>query len=200
MSDAPRRTQRERREGTIAKLLDAAIQCLIEHGYRDTSISRICDRAGVSQGGLFRHFSSRTTLMVATTEEICRRHMAQFDAMLQDPTPDVDLPTVMVGSFREAAQMPLTAAWREILLAARTNAELSGAIAPAVQDFEDAIMDLAARVPGAPEDTRVFGTLILSILHMYDSDATTIDIVYTDDINQIRNAWAIQLLRDALKS
>jgi hypothetical protein len=68
-SAKPRRTQQERRDGTVRKLLDAAAESLIELGYANTSVQEICKRAGVSHGGLFRHFSSRVELMirVATT-------------------------------------------------------------------------------------------------------------------------------------
>ena len=67
---ARRRTQQERREGTIRKLLDAAAETLIEVGYSEASVQRICARAEVSQGALFRHFASRG---IASASSRCRR-------------------------------------------------------------------------------------------------------------------------------
>ena len=65
-----RRSQQERREGTIRKLLDAATETLIEVGYAEASVQRICERAELSQGALFRHFATREALMVAVGEDV----------------------------------------------------------------------------------------------------------------------------------
>ena len=62
---AQRRTQAERREGTIAALLDATVRCLVTHGYAGTTTQRIQDEAGVSRGALLHHFASKSELLVA---------------------------------------------------------------------------------------------------------------------------------------
>ncbi len=67
---AARRTQEERRETTIRKLLDAATEALIEDGYAAASVQNVCDRAGLSQGALFRHFATREELMVAVGHDV----------------------------------------------------------------------------------------------------------------------------------
>ena len=198
MSDTPRRTQKERREATIARLLDATITCLIEEGYRDTSIARICVRAGVSHGGLFRHFPTRTALVAAATDEIVRRHLRSIHEIIKAPVSRDDRVESLVGFFREGARAPLTSAWREVIVAARTNAELREAVTPAVQHFEDAIMQVAVEMPEAPPDAREFGTLLLSLMHVFDSEASTISIFVTEDIESIRHTWAVELLKSAL--
>ncbi len=198
MSVQPRRTQRERREATIGKLLDATIDCLVEHGYRDTSIGRICERAGVSHGGLFRHFSSRIDLLAAVTDEVGKRHIAQLQTLVIDLEPTEDMVDSMVRFFRQATREPVSAAWREVIVACRTDPGLREAVAPAVHRFEDAIMTVAQTLSGRPEGDREFGTLILSMLHMFDSEATTIVIFETDDVEAFRHDWAVQLLRSAL--
>jgi len=200
MSRVPRRTQDERREATIAKLLDATIACLVECGYRDTSISRICERAGVSQGGLFRHFDSRTALMVATTAEIGMRHLAQLRELVDGPGVDKEQLDVIVRYFRAATRDPITAAWREVLVAARTNEELRLAVVPAVQGLEEGIMGLATLIVGDGERARPLGTLFLSLLHMFDSEATTSSILCTEDVEELRHAWAVEALGAALSS
>ena len=77
---AERRTQEERREGTIRKLLDAATEALIEVGYAGASVQEICERAGVSQGGLFRHFATREALMVAVGEDVGQQTLRPVSA------------------------------------------------------------------------------------------------------------------------
>ena len=198
MMEQPRRTQRERREATIGKLMDATIDCLVEHGYRDTSIARICDRAGVSHGGLFRHFGSRTELLAAVTDEVGKRHIAQLQTLVTDLPVDGDVVDEMVHFFRHATRDPVSAAWREVIVACRTDPALREAVVPAVQRFEDAIMNVAEAVSGRPSGDREFGTLVLSLLHMFDSEATTSVIFESQEIEAIRHAWAVGLLRAAL--
>lgn len=199
MTASPRRSQKERREESIAKLLDATIDCLIDQGYRDTSIARICERAGLSHGGLFRHFSSRTALIAAATDEVGRRHLRQLRRRLNRLPTDRDPIDNLVRSFRESAQAPLSSAWREVLLAARTNEDLCAAVSPALKHFETAIMEIAGELPGAPADRHAFGTLILSILHMFDSEAMAAAVLHTQDIIDQRHRWAVEQLRQALE-
>ena len=199
MTATPRRSQQERRETTIAKLIDATIKCLIEHGYRDTSIGRICDRAGISHGGLFRHFSSRIELISAATFEIGRRNLAMLAKLTDGPKDKDELIENMVLFARREARSPMTCAWREVLVAARTNNELSDGIRPAIQTFEDAVMDFAKKLPGGPKDKKAFGVLLLSIIHMFDSEAVTTATLVSKDIEDLRHDWTVQLLQAALR-
>ncbi len=60
------RTQQQRREDTIARLLDASIATIIEVGYARASAKVITQRAQVSDGALFRHFPTMGDFMAAT--------------------------------------------------------------------------------------------------------------------------------------
>jgi AcrR family transcriptional regulator len=64
MTDQPaRRTQAERRATTKAKLLEAALECLIERGYAGTTLAEVATRAGLTNGALWRHFKTKAALM-----------------------------------------------------------------------------------------------------------------------------------------
>ena len=145
-----RRTQQQRREATIAKLLDATIECLIEHGYRGSSIGQITKRAGVSHGGLFRHFSSRTALLAATTEEIARRHLSGLHRLVEGPPSGDDPIEALVTFITRTSRSPLTAAWREVIVASRTDPDLRHQITPSIQYIEDSVMELAGHLPFIP--------------------------------------------------
>ena len=60
----PRRTQSERSAETRGRLLDATIESLIEVGYAGTTIRRVTELAGVSQGAQSHHFPHRVDLVV----------------------------------------------------------------------------------------------------------------------------------------
>src|SRR3954451_949467 len=70
---AEHRTQAERRATSRAKLVDAALTCLAERGYAGASLPEIVRRAGLSNGGLWRHFPSKAELLAATSLEAERR-------------------------------------------------------------------------------------------------------------------------------
>ena len=78
-----RRTQRERRDETRAKLLDATIECLLEFGYAKTSTRLVSQRAGVSHGALVHHFRYRVDLVRAAIEELARRRVAEFTEQVE---------------------------------------------------------------------------------------------------------------------
>ena len=198
MTVAPRRSQQERREATIAKLIDATIDCLINLGYRDTSIGRICEGAGISHGGLFRHFSSRIELISAATFEIGRRNLVMLENLTDGSQSKDELLENMVLFSRREARSPMTCAWREVLVAARTNTELRDGIRLAIQAFEDAIMDFAAKLPNGPKDKKAFGVLLLSIIHMFDSEAVTAATLVSEDIEKMRHDWTVKLLQAAI--
>ena len=64
------RTQQQRREETIARLLDASIDTIIEVGYARATAKVITQRAQVSDGALFRHFATMGDFMAATAHEV----------------------------------------------------------------------------------------------------------------------------------
>jgi AcrR family transcriptional regulator len=85
------RTQQQRREETVARLLDASIAAIVEVGYARASAAEITKRAGVSVGALFRHFETMGDFMAATAHEVLRRQLdlgtkavAEIPATLQD--------------------------------------------------------------------------------------------------------------------
>jgi AcrR family transcriptional regulator len=143
METTKRRTQQERREGTIRKLLDAATETLIEVGYSEASVQRICVRAEVSQGALFRHFATREALMVAVGEdvgaELLERYRKKFIAL---PKGENDVVAAM-RLVRDTCRSRLNQAWYELAMAARTNDNLRKGLEPVARRYYDDIARLA---------------------------------------------------------
>lgn len=65
-----RRTQKERREETSARLVEAAIECLLEQGYAGAGVKEICVRAGVTTGAIQHNFGSKQGLMIAVVRKM----------------------------------------------------------------------------------------------------------------------------------
>jgi AcrR family transcriptional regulator len=60
----------DRAEVTREALVQAARELVIEHGYAGVSTEQVLQRAGVSRGGLYHHFSGKQELMAAVLEAV----------------------------------------------------------------------------------------------------------------------------------
>lgn len=194
--NAKRRTQEERRAGTIARLLSATISCLAERGYAKTTIASVCEKAELSQGALFRHFSSRTELIASATDEICRRHIALVDQSVAgvDLGSGIKAATSLVTTIRNAARTAEHAAWHEVMVAARCDEGLRTLVAPKLKAFEqDLLRTLSTIGDGAGSSVRI-GTILLSLLHVFDSEAVTIAVYGNPALEADRIEWLAGLL------
>jgi AcrR family transcriptional regulator len=64
---------------TRERLVAAARDLLEEGGYAAASVQAVADRAGVSAGALYRHFSSKAELFVEVFREVAKRDVAAID-------------------------------------------------------------------------------------------------------------------------
>lgn len=65
-----RRTQEERSTETRGRLVEAAIRVLDESGYANLTISKIAQKAGLTNGAMQHHFASRGELLVAVLDAL----------------------------------------------------------------------------------------------------------------------------------
>ncbi len=65
-----RLTQDEKTAETRRRLLDAAIVCLIDRGYANTTTSEIAERAGLSRGAQLYHFPKKEELLTSAVEHL----------------------------------------------------------------------------------------------------------------------------------
>jgi AcrR family transcriptional regulator len=73
-----RRTQSERRAETRTRLLEATIESLIEVGYAATTVRRVTDLAGVSQGGQTHYFPHRVDLVASAFEHLAEQRIERY--------------------------------------------------------------------------------------------------------------------------
>ncbi len=70
---ASRRTQAERSAATQTRVLDAAIEVLLERGYSGLSTARVAERAGLSRGALLHQYPTKEALVVAAVGHVAQR-------------------------------------------------------------------------------------------------------------------------------
>lgn len=63
------RTQEERSATTRRQLIDAAVECLSELGYLESTVEVVAKKAGVSRGAVQHHFGSRNNLLIAVVDD-----------------------------------------------------------------------------------------------------------------------------------
>ncbi len=126
----PRRTQAERRAATRTALLQASIACLVEEGYANTTIRRVAERAGVTQGALQHHFTGKAELLGEAVRHL-RTQIAQ-ETLAQGP-PDAP---ALHGRLEQLLDRvwamrtgPLFQAQADLLIAARTDPVLRATLA-----------------------------------------------------------------------
>ena len=91
-----RRTQEERRAETQAKVLDATIRSLLEHGYARTTTRQVASLAGVSAGAMAHYYPRRADLVAAAIERLVEQRL---DAWRDSA------PTVRDGSRDSTAEL-----------------------------------------------------------------------------------------------
>lgn len=64
-----------------SQILDAALACFRERGFRQTTIEEICAEAGISPGALYRYFGSKADLIAAIALEARAEADAILDAL-----------------------------------------------------------------------------------------------------------------------
>jgi AcrR family transcriptional regulator len=118
------RTQQERREETIARLLDASIDTIVELGYARTSAKVITQRAQVSDGALFRHFPTMGDFMAATAQEAGRRLIELGVRKAEEiPSRKPSLEEALT-ILRDLTASPNNTVIQELAVAARTDEKL----------------------------------------------------------------------------
>ena len=131
-----RRTQAERRAHTHAALLDATAACLVERGYSRTSTNDIIRLAGVSRGALLHHFASKAELLGAAVDHVVNRCEMEFrEAFAALPVEERTLERA-VDQLWEIFRGPSFDAALELLVAARTDAELRTVLQEVLERFE----------------------------------------------------------------
>jgi AcrR family transcriptional regulator len=129
-SPTPRRSQAERRAATRARLLEATVACLVEDGATGATTTAVGKRAGLSQGAIFTHFSTKADLIAAAVAVLFDDLIEDFQRALVAAADDRDPVRAAVDALWAVFRSERIAAAFEIYVAARTDSGLADALAP----------------------------------------------------------------------
>jgi AcrR family transcriptional regulator len=145
-SPARRRTQEERSTATREALLDATIDCLVEHGYAGATTGRIAERAGLSRGAPMHHYQRRAPLVAAALLHLAAKRRGELiDRARQElPHGGATVPTA-IDILWATFSGPLFTAALELWIAARTDPELREALMPVEREITEGARRTAHR-------------------------------------------------------
>jgi AcrR family transcriptional regulator len=118
---APRPTKAEQRDATRARILDAAVSCLIELGYARTTTLVVQERAGVSRGALLHHFPTRADLLAETVAHLFALQLRERATLQLRPGKRIEQGVRLLWAIMTST---LSIAIQELWTAARTDLEL----------------------------------------------------------------------------
>ncbi|BBX99947.1 TetR/AcrR family transcriptional regulator [Mycobacterium seoulense] len=193
------RTQQQRREETVGRLLDACIATIIEVGYARASAAVITKRAGVSVGALFRHFETMGDFMAATASEVLRRQLETFTKRVAEIPPDRPALEAALAILRDLTAAPSNAVLYELLVAARTDEKLRATLQHELRQYSTKIHDAARALPGAesfPEET--FPVLVALLTNVFDGAAVVEGVLPQPQIAEQRIPMLMTLLYGAV--
>ncbi|MBF7015255.1 TetR/AcrR family transcriptional regulator (plasmid) [Novosphingobium resinovorum] len=78
--------QHRRSAETRLLILDAAIECLAEHGYSDTTTHLIAKQANISRGAMLHHYATKQDLITAVIDYAFFRLMKTFSEAIRSLT------------------------------------------------------------------------------------------------------------------
>ena len=189
--------RREKSEAMRRRVRDAATAHLAEFGYHRTSVGKIAERAGVSQGALQHHFPTKDDLVAAVADYLLARSVKWFSIARIELARGPDaFGEVVRRSWREQFCSDDYGALLEILTASRTDGALRARIAPTLKDWRARIdAELAELLPSTGRTARELDA-ILSISRAMMTGLLVHDQLLKDDahIDFVIDQW-IKLAR-----
>jgi AcrR family transcriptional regulator len=189
------RTQQQRREETVARLLDASIDTIIDVGYARASAAVIAKRAKVSDGALFRHFPTMGDFMAATAREVMRRQLDAFTKQVAEIPAGKPALEAALTIMRDLTGNATNTVMYELMVAARTDEKLRATLQEVLTEYVANIYDVAKALPGAdrfPDDT--FIALVAIITNTFDGAAIVRAVLPQPEIEANRIALLAKLI------
>jgi AcrR family transcriptional regulator len=141
----PRGPNAERRLATRDKILAAAVRCLAENGYAQTSTVRVAEMAKVARGSLLHQFPTRIDLILAVADFAARVQGQLIRGGLGDLPPGRERFIASVDATWAAFKSAESRALLEITVATRYDPELAASIPDFAERFQAGVSRGAQR-------------------------------------------------------
>ncbi|HTR75236.1 MAG TPA: helix-turn-helix domain-containing protein [Solirubrobacterales bacterium] len=137
-----------RSHATRQRLLDAAVQVLVEEGYAGISASTVARRAGVSRGAHQHHFANRQTLVIESVRHMSARELNVLHERIGGLPQGESRVGGALDFIFEMYSGTFFAAILELSLAARREPELKTTIAEEERSMSLTVQRLGVEILG----------------------------------------------------
>ena len=142
--DRPKR----RREATVERLLDAALETFAELGFPAASVEDICRRGGFTRGAFYSSFRTKDELFAALFRRESARDLARAAEQLAGIETEADPVAAAVDRCLSAFRADRT--WTLVLTEYRLHAARSAGAAATLREHTTAVLD---GITGLVDDT-----------------------------------------------
>jgi AcrR family transcriptional regulator len=143
--------QEERSRAMRQRLLDATVECLVDHGFAGTSTTLVSERAGVSRGAQLHHFPSKNDLVLAAVEHLSEQRGAELQRLADRLPRGAHRTRAILEMLGDHFASPVFTAALELWVAARTDPQLRAAVGPLEQRVGRETHRLTVELLGADE-------------------------------------------------
>jgi AcrR family transcriptional regulator len=174
----PRLRQDEKSAETRRRLLDAAIECLIERGYANITSSEIAERAGLSRGAQLYHFPTKEELLIRAVEHLFELLFADLREKVASVRDVEDRRAAAIDLLWKMAQGPMYKAWVELMLASRTDVYLHGSISAVnerLNNYLEATFPAIFGVSTSRDELRMAPFVVMYMLEGMALEGDTLD-------------------------
>jgi AcrR family transcriptional regulator len=120
---------------TRDRIIIATLECIVEHGYESTTMARIAEAAGVSQGSMQYHFPAKLDAIKAAINYLHAKRLTDHQRDLEEIPKGVDPMAHAIDVFWRHLSEGHYVAYQDLVVAARTHPELAEVLRPAYQRF-----------------------------------------------------------------
>lgn len=142
--NAPPQTKKAQRAASIAKLLSAALNRFVGHGYRHTTVEAIARSAGLSKGAVYFYFGSKSVLLLRLLGQVETVIVDEMEARIAAAGPSA--PDMLIAFVHGQAMLGVER-WEYVLLLILMSLEFRGA----GEEIEARVTGIYARLYDAIE-------------------------------------------------
>jgi AcrR family transcriptional regulator len=120
---------------TRDRIIISTLECIVDFGYVQTTMVRIAKHAGVSQGSMQYHFPAKIDAIKAAVNYLHVKRLSDHQKDLADIPPGVNAMAHAIEVYWKHLTEGHFVAYQDLVIAARTDPELSSVLRPSYQRF-----------------------------------------------------------------
>ena len=90
--------------GTYDRILNAAAECMLQNGYRDTRMTAIADLSGISRAALYKYFRTKDSILLELNKRVLEEAVESSREISASTEPALDVIERWLSKYLDAEQ------------------------------------------------------------------------------------------------